>query len=188
MKAIKNIGAIILIIGLSVLVGFFAQFIKNAYDRAEHPREYSELVSQYSEEYRVPEAIVYSVIKCESSFDSAALSSSGAIGLMQIMPSTFEYLCEKKGTSYESGMLYDPKTNIEYGVYYLSMLYQRFGIWENVFAAYNAGPSRADGWIKEGRVSESGRLVDIPLPETATYVERVTKAIQKYETLYYSEK
>ena len=188
MKALKNISAIILIITLSVLVGFFAQFVKTSYDRAQHPLKYSDIVSQYAEEYRVPEIIVYSVIKCESSFDSAAVSSSGAIGLMQIKPSTFEYLCEKKGTSYESGMLYDPKTNIEYGVYYLSMLRQRFGIWENVFAAYNGGPSRVDQWIKEGRVNDSGRLVDIPLSETATYVERVTKAMAKYASLYFSDK
>ncbi len=188
MKAIKNIGAVILIIILSVLVGLFAQFVKNLYDRSAYPRQYSEIVSQYAAEYRIPEAVVYSVIKCESGFDSAAVSKSGAIGLMQIMPDTFEYLCEKKGTSYESGMLYDPKTNIEYGVYYLSLLRQRFGIWENVFAAYNAGPTRVEGWIEEGKVTEDGKLSDIPVPQTAAYVEKVIKAIVKYEEMYYTEK
>lgn len=188
MKAIKNICAIVLIIGISVLIGLFAQFMKNFFDRSAYPQKYSDIVSQYAAEYRVPEAVIYSVIKCESDFDSAAVSKSGAIGLMQIKPDTFEYLCEKKGTSYETGMLYDPKTNIEYGTYYLSILQQRFGIWETVFAAYNCGPTRVDGWIKEGKVTESGRLSEIPIGATAAYVEKVLKAIEKYENLYYSEK
>ena len=188
MKAIKNLGLIAVIIILSVLIGLFAQFLTNGIDRRLHPREFSEYVEKYSAEYRVPEPIVYAVIKCESSFDSAAVSNVGAIGLMQLMPSTFVYLSEKLGDNYEAGMLYDPKTNIKYGTYYLSTLYERFGIWETVFAAYNCGPSRVDGWIKEGRVTESGRLSDIPISETATFVERVSEAQAKYEQLYYTEK
>ena len=188
MKAIKNVCLIAAIIILSVLVGLFAQFLTGALDKKQHPREYSEYVEKYSKEYRVPEAIIYAVIKCESSFDSAAVSSSGAIGLMQIMPNTFTYLCKKLGDDYEAGMLYDPKTNIKYGTYYLSTLYERFGIWETVFAAYNCGPSRVSGWIEEGKVTESGRLSEIPIAQTAHYVKKVQSATDKYEQLYYTEK
>ena len=188
MKAIKNIGIIAAIIILSVLIGLFAQFFTGSLDKRLHPREFSEYVEQYSLEYRVPESIIYAVIKCESSFDSAAVSKSGAIGLMQLMPKTFTYLTEKLGEDYEAGMLYDPKTNIKYGTYYLSMLYERFGIWETVFAAYNCGPSRVNGWIEEGKVTDSGRLSEIPIAQTAAYVEKVTTAKEKYEALYYNEK
>ena len=188
MKAIKNIGIIATIIILSVLIGILAQFFTGSLDKKFHPREFCEYVEKYSEEYRVPEPIIYAVIKCESSFDSAAVSKSGAIGLMQLMPKTFAYLTEKLGDNYEEGMLYDPKTNIKYGTYYLSMLYERFGIWETVFAAYNCGPSRVNGWIEDGKVTESGRLSEIPIAQTAAYVEKVKTAKEKYEALYYNEK
>jgi len=186
-KTAKSIGAILVILCLSVLAGLGAQRIKDRLEYKAHPREYAEFVEQYAAEYKVPETIVYAVIKCESGFDSTAESSADAIGLMQIMPDTFAYLCSRTGDNYETGMLYDPKTNIRYGTYYLSMLYDRFGVWETVFAAYNAGPNRVQGWIDSGKADESGHLTEIPIPETATYVERVTNAIKKYEKLYNGE-
>lgn len=187
-KAIRTVCAVLSIAILSVAIGLFAQHLKNKYDLASHPRAYSEFVEKYAAAYNIPEDVCYAVIKCESGFDSTAVSSAGAVGLMQIMPDTFTYLCSLTGDDYESGMLYDPETNIRFGIYYLSILYDRFGVWETVFAAYNCGPSRVDGWIRDGKVNESGRLTEIPIAETAAYVERVAKAIEKYETLYYTTK
>ncbi len=184
-KTFKNICAFIAIVALSVAIGLFAEHIKLKIDLASHPREYSEFVEKYSFEYKVPEKICYAVIKCESGFDSAAKSVAGAVGLMQIMPSTFEYLCSLMGETHEVGMLYDPETNIRFGIYYLSILYERFGFWETAFAAYNAGPTRVDEWISAGKADDSGRLTEIPITETATYLERVTSAVKMYENLYY---
>ena len=64
------------------------------------------------------------------------------------------------------------------------MLYDRYGVWDTAFAAYNCGMGRVDGWIAEGRIDETGRLTDIPIEETRNYVERVNRAIEKYEKLY----
>lgn len=186
-KAIRTVCVTIVIAVLSVAIGLFAQHLKTKYDFASCPKEYSEFVEKYATLYNVPEHVCYAVIKCESGFDSTAVSKAGAIGLMQIMPSTFTYLCSRTGDNYETGMLYDPETNIRYGIYYLSMLYDRFGAWETVFAAYNCGPSRVDGWIKDGKVNETGRLTEIPIAATAAYVERVTNTIEKYEKLYTTE-
>ena len=183
-KGFKTFCVILVIIVLSVGLGILAQNFKDKYDIANHPKKYNEFVEKYSEEYKVPENICYAVIKCESSFDSAAKSSSGAIGLMQIMPDTFSYLCTITGDDYETGMLYDPETNIRFGIFYLSLLYERFGVWETAFAAYNCGPTRVNEWITGGKVDESGRLTEIPIPETAEYVKRVTTAIEKYEKIY----
>lgn len=185
-KTVRNISAMIGILILSVCLGLLAQHLKNKMDYAAHPQRFSEFVEKYAEEYKVPETICYAVIKCESGFDSTAVSSAGAIGLMQIMPDTFTYLCSRTGDNYEKGMLYDPETNVRYGIFYLSMLYDRFGVWETVFAAYNAGPSRVQGWIDDGKADESGHLTEIPIGQTAVYVERVTAAIEKYENLYYT--
>lgn len=186
-KTLKTVCVIIVILLLSAGIGFTADRLKAGYDRASHPLKYTEYVEKYADEYKVPRTVCYAVIKAESGFDSAAVSSAGAIGLMQITPQTFAYLCEKTGDDYESGMLYDPETNIRYGVFYLSMLYERFGVWETAFAAYNCGPTRVSEWIADGNADEGGRLTEIPIAETAAYVKRVEKAIEKYRTLYFTE-
>ena len=185
-KTARNISALIAIILLSVLIGLLAENFKSKHDLATYPRGYNTYVETFAAEYRIPEAILYAVIKCESDFDSTAVSAAGAIGLMQMMPDTFAYLCERTGSGYETGMLYDPETNIRYGAYYLSMLYDRFGVWDTAFAAYNCGPTRVQGWIDEGKADESGHLTEIPIGQTATYVVRVNDAIEKYEKLYYT--
>ena len=155
-------------------------------DRASHPRDYSDYVSKYSREYGVPEYIIYAVIKTESGFDSSAVSSDGAIGLMQIMPSTFEWLTDINDDDYQKGMLYDPETNIKYGTYYLSYLYGIYARWPTVYAAYNAGPSAVDGWLVDGKYSKDGMSLDyIPYEETRGYVASVEKASELYQRLYY---
>lgn len=184
-KTFRTVCVVLVIALLSVAIGFSAQHLKEKYDLASHPRDYREYVEKYAEMYKVPQAVCYSVIKCESGFDSTAVSSAGAIGLMQIMPDTFDYLCSLVGEEHETGLLYEPQTNIRFGVFYLSVLYERFGKWETAFAAYNCGPSRVAEWIESGMVDDGGNLTEIPIAETANYVERVTAAIEKYEKLYY---
>ena len=86
----------------------------------------------------------------------------------------------------EDGMLYDPKTNIEYGTYLLSYLYMRYNRWDTVFAAYNAGMTRVDGWLTDPALTdENGRLQEIPIKETQEYVKKVNNAIDVYRRLYY---
>ena len=146
-KAILQSAVILVILALSVVIGFLYQVISDRADRAKYPQPYSEYVTKYSTEYGVPEYIIYSTIKVESSFNSNAESSAGAIGLMQIMPDTFEWLVSLTKDGYEKGMLYDPETNIKYGTYYLSYLYLKYNDWKTVSAAYNAGPSAVDEWL-----------------------------------------
>lgn len=185
-KALIRSGVIVSILVLSVLTGFLFQFIWDKVDRANYPREYSEYVEQYAGQYGVPEPVVYAVIKTESDFSSGAVSDAGAVGLMQIMPETFNWLMTMTQESLEAGMLYDPGTNIKYGTYYLSYLYLRYGSWNEVFAAYNAGHANVDDWLENAEyVDENGKLVQIPYEETKNYVKKVTHAIDVYKRLYY---
>ena len=184
-KTVKAVCVMLAILILSVAAGFSADFLKTQIEKATHPRKYSEFVEKYAEEYKVPEAICYSVIKRESGFDSEAQSSAGAIGLMQITPPTFETLCNLLDEEHATAELYAPETNIRFGIFYLSVLYERFGNWNCAFAAYNCGPNRVQGWIDEGNVDENGNLTKIPIIETKNYVSRVNKSIKKYEKLYY---
>lgn len=150
------------------------------------PEEYAASVDRYSEEYSVPKALIYAVIKVESKFKSDAVSSAGAIGLMQVTPDTFIWLSKKTEDKYEDvNLLYNPDINIKYGVYYLSWLYSRYGSWETALAAYNAGHGKADEWLDDPEYSQNGVLTNIPYRETREYVEKVMKAKDIYKKLYF---
>lgn len=187
-KAIVRSIVIVSILILSILFGLLFQIIWDAIDRASYPRNYSDYVEKYAYEYGIPEYVVYSVIKVESDFESGAVSSDGAVGLMQMMPSTFNWLTGMLSENLNSAMLYDPETNIKYGTYYLSYLYQRYGSWSETYAAYNAGQGTVDDWLKEEEYTDkNGKLAKIPYHETAGYVKKLKKANETYKRLYYEE-
>ncbi len=184
-KALARSFAVVVIVALSVLLGYFSSQIWERAEKKDYPLDYSEFVDAASEQFGVPKKIIYAVIKTESSFDATAQSSAGAIGLMQITPATFEEISGKLGDNYEKGMMYDPETNIRYGTYYLSYLYRYFGDWDIVYAAYNAGMGTVSGWLENSECTdEDGKLVNIPYQETEKYVSRVKEAIEKYSDLY----
>jgi soluble lytic murein transglycosylase len=192
-----NYGLIVLIVLIiSVLFGFIFDVAMTLVEKYiyQKPDEYVEYVEIYSAEFGVPEDLVWSVIKTESGFDSSAVSSKGAVGLMQLMPSTFEWLTDDILREYLGiGMLYDPETNIKYGTYYLSRLYNRFGDWDTAIAAYNGGEGNVSEWLKDKRYSDDGiKLKTDKIPdsysETKNYVKKVNKALEKYKKLYNTEK
>ena len=176
---------------ISLLFGFVFDIACTQIEFAvyKRPEQYSATVEKYANEYGVPEYVVYAVMKTESDFNSSAVSGAGAVGLMQIMPDTFNWLTESKLCEYlDRGMMYDPYTNIRYGVYYLSYLFGRYRNWNTVIAAYNAGPGNVDGWLSSGEYSSDGvTLKKIPFKETRAYVKRVERASSKYKSLYYEK-
>ncbi len=178
---------LIFCIVILVCLAISAFFIIPAIQEYLYPREYSEYVTQYSAEFSVPEPLVYAVIYTESSFNESAVSHAGAKGLMQLMPDTLDWLSRLKGEDKPSGDISDPKTNIKYGTFYLSYLYERFGSWETALAAYNAGHNRVAGWLNDSRYSDDGiNLNNIPIEETKNYVNRVLTIRNKYAEIYYN--
>ncbi|WP_420848015.1 lytic transglycosylase domain-containing protein [Nitratireductor luteus] len=106
----------------------------------------------------------------ESNGDRQALSPKGAMGLMQLMPNTWEELRDSHGLSADP---YQPRVNIFAGTAYLKAMHDRFG-YPGLFAAYNAGPGRYDEHLRTGR----------PLPrETQRYVARIEKALGRSSEL-----
>ncbi len=188
-RSVKNIIVALLIIAL--LIAAISTILSHIIKKATHPRDYSEYITKYSLQYNVPEVIIYAVIKVESDFDAMAESTAGAIGLMQLLPSTFEDITSnflKENLSKKD--IYDPETNIKYGTYYLSFLYQYFDCksWEIAFAAYNGGPGNVQKWLDNPEYSdENGNLTNIPFKETKNYVEKVNATIVEYEELYYNK-
>ena len=186
--ASKYVTAIVIALVASVLLGFLLDVIitKVEYATYKKPEEYVGFIQKYAEKYDIPEHIIYAVIKAESNFDHKAESGAGAIGLMQMMPETFEELTDMHLKEYlDSGMLYDAETSIRYGAYYLSYLYGIYGDWSVVFAAYNAGLGNINEWLKDAEYSSDGKTLDkIPFKETRNYVSRVNRNIKKYDSLY----
>ena len=89
------------------------------------------------------------------------------------------------GDSMDESALTDPDTNIEYGVYLLSLLSSRYENEITILCAYNAGMGNADRWLKNPETSSDGKTVtSIPYPETRNYVDRVLRSKEMYEKLY----
>lgn len=177
---------IALILVISLLFGFLFDLVCRGVERLLYPRTYLSCVETYAERFEVPENLLLAVIRTESDFDSAAESSAGAVGLMQLMPETFEWLTRDVLHEYlEDGMRYDPETSIRYGACLLARYYLRYGSWDLALTAYNAGNANLDKWLADPEFSDGeGGLRKIPFRETRKYVSRVRKAWEVYDDLY----
>ena len=177
---------IALILVVAVLFGLLADLIWTGFEKLAYPKKYSDYVETYAKQYNVPPHVLYAVIKTESGFDSAAVSKKGAVGLMQFMPDTFDWLTNEMLFEHlADGMRYDPETSVRYGAYLLSHLYKRYGNWSVALAAYNAGIGTVDKWLEDPAYADSeGGLKAIPYKETRNYIKKVTKAQATYDRLY----
>jgi soluble lytic murein transglycosylase-like protein len=121
-------------------------------------------ISEASQRFGIPESWVRSVIMAESGGDTKAVSPKGAMGLMQLMPGTWEGL----RSAYALGAdPFDPKANILAGTAYLKAMYDRFD-YPALFEAYNAGEGRYEDHLRRGK----------PLPEeTRAYAANLGKKL-----------
>lgn len=135
-----------------------------------YPKKYNNFVTAYANNYNLPTALVYAVIKTESNFDNNAKSPAGAMGLMQLIPATAKWIAGKFTEIYEENKMYDPETNIKYGCFYLNYLYEKFKNFDVVICAYNAGEVAVKKWL-----DENGNLVEakIDYKETKNYYLKV---------------
>lgn len=160
---------------------------QKAIGNAFYPLKYSEYVDKASEDYGVKKELIYAMIRTESHFKKNAVSSAGAIGLMQLTPETYEWLCNKRDIEYVDDGLYKPSINIDFGTYLISYLFDEFGDEKLVIAAYNAGPDNVKKWLKDPEYSSDGKTLDnIPYSETEKHVDKVLDAEKKYKKLYFS--
>lgn len=184
-KALFRSLAVLLILCLSVGIGYFYTRMYEKFEYRSYPCGFEEIVAKYSEKFGVPAGIVYSIIKVESDFQSNAVSHANAVGLMQITSDTCDWIAMKLGEKSEFALMYDPETNIRYGTYLISYLKLEYGNWDTAFAAYNAGYGRVNNWLKDERYSDgNGVLKDIPIDETRAYVEKINETREIYKRLY----
>lgn len=143
----------------------------------------------------VEPALVHAIIRQESSFDTRARSSAGALGLMQLLPGTAREVARHMGRRFSVRHLTSkPQVNIRLGAQYVGRLLDSHdGNFILALAAYNAGPGRVRGWLRAlGRPGPStAERIDwierIPYPETRNYVQRVLEALEVYRRLLGSE-
>ena len=197
-KIIITVSLVSLAVVLSIIILIISSVMHR--DAAEklnksiYPLKYQNYVEKYCKEFDVDKCLVYGVIKTESDFDPDALSGVGAIGLMQLMPDTFTWL-QNYRTQFQpdkimdSKELYNPKLNIEYGVYLLRYLLDMYdGNYALAICSYNAGNGNIDDWLEQGIISYDNVDPDnIPFEETANYLTRVQTAMEKYRELYFPD-
>ena len=171
---------------------------KQAINIAKRALQFGESLDAYS--YPLPQfeidvgadpALAMALMWQESSFEADATSPAGALGLMQLMPSTARIMAKEVGTKFRAGALIDdPSYNVRLGVAYLEQMLDRFGgSYVLALAAYNAGPGRTDGWIKtygdprDSAIDPVDWVELIPYSETRNYVQRVIEAVPFYRSL-----
>jgi soluble lytic murein transglycosylase len=179
-------------------------FSRNTVERRLYPFLYRDEIVTYAQRTGLDPLFVASIIKNESRFNPDAISRSGAVGLMQVMPDTGRWVAQQIGLAgFDPEMLRDPATNIMIGTWYLDELKREFGgKIVLVVAAYNCGRGKVRAWALEngvdlgpnaeaeigvwpGRnVTEDFPVSAIKIRETRNYVRGVLGALRRYRELY----
>ena len=150
------------------------------YARLRYPLEYGHIVAGHAKNYDLDPALLAAVIYRESKFDADAVSDSGAVGLMQLLPETAKGIAQYTGgAKFRVDDLYDPELNVRYGSFYLRRLLRKYGDVELALAAYNAGQANVDEWIGKGG--------EIAFAETREYVDDVLELREIYREAYGDE-
>lgn len=173
----RRLVAVVVLLGI-IAVGaalVLERMQPDAYQRLRHPLAFESLVRSTATTYDLDPALLAAVIASESAFDTDAVSPVGAIGLMQILPSTGESIANRRGIEdFDPATLSDPAVNLDFGAWYLRDLIDKYAdhpqALDLALAAYNAGQGNVDAWAEATPVGEA---VAIPYPETRAYVAKV---------------
>lgn len=133
------------------------------------------IITEYAHKYRVQRYLVEAVMHAESKFDQKAVSHVGAVGMMQLMPKTAEWIAQEGELQYTD--LKEPRQNIMLGTWYIDYLLKKYHNNEVLaLAAYNAGRGNVDEWITEyGWKDDFTNIKEIPFPETREFVKLVVE-------------
>ncbi|KJU87662.1 soluble lytic murein transglycosylase [Candidatus Magnetobacterium bavaricum] len=150
--------------------------------RLLYPYAYRDIVDEASHRNSINPLLILSLTREESRFQDDAFSPAGAIGLMQLMPSTAAKYSGKVGERISDKRdLFNVRKNILIGSYYLTQLVGESGCVPMALASYNAGESAVEKWLRDGKYAAIDEFIeDIPYDETRNYVKRVLKTYFQY--------
>jgi peptidoglycan lytic transglycosylase len=176
----KLLVALVLVAAVAGGVLYINRTMPPWYERIRYPLRYSEYVRVHAHEHHLDPALLAAVIYQESKFRASAKSSSGAIGLMQLTPSTARGIAIRThGNAFRTSDLYDADINIRYGTWYLDNLFKKYRSERLVLAAYNAGQGNVDEWRARGE--------PIQFAETRAYIKRVERLKKIYRDAWRSQ-
>lgn len=157
------------------------------YGQAIYPFPFASLILGWAEARSLNPLLVTALVRQESRFQADIESWVGAVGLMQVMPETADWISDQIGESEYA--LNVPEDNVKFGTWYLDFTHQEFAN-NSLFAvaSYNAGPGAVDSWIEEGGFRDADEFVEkIPYPETKGYISSVFGGYWNYLRLYNPE-
>ncbi|WAH37953.1 lytic transglycosylase domain-containing protein [Alicyclobacillus dauci] len=174
----------------------------NSFWRMMYPIHYQEEIQSSAEFAHVDPLLVASIIRVESKFHSQDVSHAGAVGLMQLMPDTAQWIADTirhqntgsgaavRRLPSDAKQLASPQYNILIGSWYVQSLIKQFnGNEVAAVAAYNGGPKRVMGWLQDGVWNGKLENIDqIPVGETRHFVDRVFYNYHLYQKIYGSDK
>ncbi|MBP3961620.1 lytic transglycosylase domain-containing protein [Paenibacillus sp. DLE-14] len=177
---------VILIITLAFVVLLFVR--SEWMSHWMYPVHFREDIVISADNYKLEPHLVAAIIRVETNYKTGVVSRKGAIGVMQLMPDTANWIIQKGGFGKISTEAISNRADvsIEIGAWYLNALNQQFdGNMYTVIAAYNAGPGNVSRWLADGTWDGKLETVDqVPFGETRHYIQRVIYYYNKYKTLY----
>jgi soluble lytic murein transglycosylase len=177
---VKRLGVVLAAAALAGFAFYVLETEPKWYERLRYPLRYEQIVIGHADNYRLEPQLIAAVIYQESKFDADAVSDSGAVGLMQLLPATAQGIADRTGgRGWQQDDLLNPELNVRYGSWYLRHLLDKYGDEELALAAYNAGQANVDSWRDRG--------VGIQFAETRAYVVRVEELKEVYARAYASE-
>jgi soluble lytic murein transglycosylase len=156
----------------------------------EYPVAYWDEVIKVSKEKEIDPLLLLSIMREESRFNEQALSISGALGLMQLMPFTARWIADVTGFGDEltTEEILKPEVNITLSAYYLKRLLNEFNSIALAVAAYNAGEGSVRRWLNEQICERLDEFIeDIPYNQTYHYVKKVLRSYVNYVRIYREE-
>lgn len=152
-------------------------------------QQYNKLIISVANEYRLDPPLLKAVVWRESRFEPKKYGTAGERGLMQVREKAAdEWVRERKVDNFQADQLFDPRTNLEAGAWYLRRALDH---WENqpdplpfALAEYNAGASRAQRWAGGNdavAISKNDFLSRIDFPATRKYVDSILERYQFYK-------
>lgn len=149
----------------------------------KYPLAFHDIVTTCAQAQKIDPLLIMAIMREESHFQRDAVSSAGALGIMQLLPATARSMTHIK----QNEELFDPEKNIRLGTNYFAKLLVQFKGAHYALAAYNAGPHNVERWLVKGYVDEDEFTEDIPFSETKNYVVRIIQTRGIMKALYERE-
>ena len=154
--------------------------------RLSYPRPYSATVTSAGQEFNVDPLLVWSIMRQESRFDPGAFGYVAERGLMQVLPTTQDWIAEQLGEEISPGEAFTPEANVRMGAWYLRHLLDYYdGDLVLTVSAYNGGPGNVDSWLEDPSVSDREDFLRwMGFGQTREYAETVLLNYLVYQDLY----